>query len=304
MEDLPAKEIPDLADEEPAGTGSERVFYRDMEEFNKALDAASDSIRKAAGPDVIGMTVWVGLLVVQGLLYTLDWLFDIELRTAVIPGVDLVTPIWIAIVAMIAGDHLWTRNRHGRIIKDRLCLECGASQLGAPVDEAGNGACARCGRKFNLGEYRRPTENRGEHFHGYIDRAHFDKSVFAAAEQIKKMRISGFESDVMGWCWIALGVGVACHIIIDWDPLRWLPGELPYKGLSFAALGLWSWWYTIRVKRIRKAVVKDRLCMNCGYSLLGTDTDERGLGRCPECGTVFSVGQYEAPIEESDEATE
>ena len=46
---------------------------------------------------------------------------------------------------------------------------------------------------------------RGRHFRGYLDEAHFDKALFAAAEQIRKTRSAGFETDIMGLCWIALG---------------------------------------------------------------------------------------------------
>ena len=75
----------------PPGIGSERVFYRDMDEFNTALDAASESIRKAGRRDVLGPIIWFSLVAAQVLLYGLDWIFDNELRTTLIPGLDLVT---------------------------------------------------------------------------------------------------------------------------------------------------------------------------------------------------------------------
>ena len=70
-----------------AAPGRERLFYRDADEFNKAMDAASESIRKAAGPDVLGNALWWGLLVLQAVLYGTYWIFHLDIRHSVIPPV-------------------------------------------------------------------------------------------------------------------------------------------------------------------------------------------------------------------------
>ena len=58
---------------------------------------------------------------------------------------------------------------------------CSAERCHESWDPAAR--CPECEREFNLGEYRRPEENRGHEFQGYVDRAHFDKAMYAAAEQ-------------------------------------------------------------------------------------------------------------------------
>ena len=63
------------ADETPA-PGSERVIYRDVEEFNKALDAAADSIAKAKGHDLLGHIIWWGTIIFTGFLYGAGRIFS------------------------------------------------------------------------------------------------------------------------------------------------------------------------------------------------------------------------------------
>ena len=63
--------------------------------------------------------------------------------------------------------------------------------------------------------------------------------------------------------------------------------------VAFVTMLVWSGIYTSRMKKLRPRIVEERLCMNCGYSLLHTETDDDGLGRCSECGTVFARGQYD-----------
>ena len=272
-----------------------RIFYRDADEFNKTLDKASESIRTAAGPEIVGNVIWWGLVVFQAFLYGCDWIFDWEVRRQIIPGIDVVKPLWVVIIGLIIYHHAWTRDRHHRILRNRLCFKCGTKLLEAEVDDDGGGRCPKCDRDFNLGEYRRPDENRGSGFQGYIDRDHFDKAMYAAAEQIKKSRSFGFEGDLLGWCWLGLGVSAVCKWLLGWDVFEWLPWSGPYNGVWLILLLIWSGIYSARVKRLRPAIVDRRRCFNCGYSLLHTLTDEHGLGRCSECGCEFATAQYERP---------
>ena len=209
--------------------------------------------------------------------------------------------LWLVVGAMIVGHFAWTRSRQSRILRHRLCLKCGASLVDKPVDDDGSGVCLQCGRGFNLGEYQRPDENRGRNFRGYIDATHFDKAVFSAAEQIRKTRSLGFESDVMGCCWLALAVSFGGRVLFDWDLFDWIPGGVPVHGLWFVTLLVWGSWYTMRVRKLQPAIIDQRLCMNCGFCLLGAPTDDAGLGRCAECGCVFATAQYERPPERKEE---
>ena len=282
------------SDEADTTTAGERVFYRDAGEFNQRLDRAADSIHKAEGPDVVGGVIWGGLVAFQAFLYVADWIFDWEVREKIIPGVDLTKPLWVLIIGLALFHHAWRHSQHARILKNRLCLQCGTKLLDLEPDEGGGGACPRCGREFNVGEYRRPDENRGRGFKGYIDADHFDKAMYAAAEHLKKARLFGFEGELIGWCWLALGVSFGCKLLLDWDLFAWLPWPMPY-GLWLVALSVWSGIYAWRLQRMRPAIVNHRLCLNCGYSLLHAPTDEQAIGRCPECGCDFATAQYERP---------
>lgn len=272
----------------------ERIFYRDADEFNKALDKASEAIRTSASPDYLGNTIWWGLVAFQAFLYIADWVFDWEVRNEIIPGVDLVKPIWIVIIGVIAFYHGWTRNRHAQILKSRLCFKCGTKLLKVEVDDGGDGVCPDCEREFNLGEYRPPTENRGRGFQGYIDQPHFDKVMYATAEQIRKSR-GQFESDLLGWCWLGLGVSFGLKMLLKWDLFEWLPWPIPVHAVWLVVMLIWSWIYTIRVKRLRPGILDRRLCFICGYSLIQARTNEAGVGRCPECGSEFILAQYDNP---------
>jgi DNA-directed RNA polymerase subunit RPC12/RpoP len=292
VSDHPDQTEPDAPDTDAS---RERPVYRDAEEFNKALDAASESIRKAAGPDVVGNTIWWGVLALQAALYGSSLAFDWNIRHTLIPGVDLVKPVWVIIVGMVVYHHVWTRQRHRTILKRRMCFECGRSLVDVKTDDDGTGACPKCGHAFNLGQYRRPEENRGRAFRGYLDGDHFDKAMYAVAEDLKKHRGVALEGDALGIAWITLGVCFGLDVVLDWDMLDWIPGPQPTIGIWFIAMLIWSGWYAMRVKALRPDIVKNRLCFDCGFSLLGTETNEHGVGRCPECGGKFVLAQYERP---------
>jgi len=297
--------VSDRPDDIPADPAAPaRPVYRDDDEFNKSLDAASASIRKAAGPDVLGNVLFWGMLLAIAVLLVGDWAFDWRVRRTLIPGVDLVKLLAVAVAGMFVVHHVSTRNHHTRILRQRLCFQCGTSLAKVSVDAAGDGTCPECARAYNLGEYRRPQQNRGRGFNGYIDGEHFDKAIFAAAEQIRKTRGTGFEADLMGWSWIALGVIFGCRVVLGWD-FDWLPGsgDVPYTGILFVSLLIWGGWYTARMKRLKPSIVSERLCMNCGYCLLHTPIDDDGLGSCPECDSEFVVAQYERPPDADDAET-
>ncbi|MHC5024765.1 MAG: hypothetical protein ACYTGG_12815 [Planctomycetota bacterium] len=54
-------------------------------------------------------------------------------------------------------------------------------------------------------------------------------------------------------------------------------------------------WYVWRQTRLVHRIVRERLCLKCGYRLLEIHTDERGRGICPECGRPFSEAEYIRP---------
>ena len=288
-----------MSDKKPDTVPSaERVAYRDVGEFNKAMDAAADAIRGKETPAVVGTTIWFGLVACQIFLYVTDWIFDWELREKIIPGIDLAKPIWVVIIGMILLHHPWARSQHARILKNRLCLAGGAKLLEVEVDEEESGTCPACERRFSLGEYRRPDENRGRDFRGYIDAKHFDKTTYAAAEHLKKSSGFGFEGDLLGWGWLGLGVSFGIDVVLGWNLLDWLPGS-HHHFIWLVTMLVWSGIYAWRVQRMQPGIPERRRCLNCGYSLLHTPTDEQGIGRCPECGGEFAIEQYERPPEKA-----
>lgn len=308
--DEPAKQPDDVAIRHDDGdgdakqtltAGSERVIYRNIKDFNKAIDAAAESIAKAKSPDLLGNVVWWGLILFTGFLYGVDRIFNWDLRHTLIPGIDLIDPLMVVIIGLVIWFLAWRRNQHDRILRDRLCLQCGTQLRDVEVDATGDGVCPNCKRNYNLGEYRRPDENRGTHFQGYLDTAHFDNTLFAAAEQIKKTRAIGFESDLMGLCWIALTVSFFGGLIFGWELYYWIPGSSPVNLIAFIILLIWGSWYVARMKKLGPSIIDQRRCMNCGYILLYTPINEQGLGRCSECGEIFILNQYERPTEKIPE---
>ncbi|MCP3905239.1 MAG: hypothetical protein GY715_16560 [Planctomycetes bacterium] len=283
------------------GRAGERLFYRDDDEFNTALDKATETIIKAEGPPVFRNVAWLALIGVQAFLYLSDWVLHWDVREGLVPGVDLVKPMWILIGIAAVIDHAWTRNRHGRIIRNRLCFTCAKSLLDVPLDAAGGGRCPACDRPYNVGEYRRPRENRGREFQGYIDGDHFDRTMYAAAERIHRARGGGLQADLLTWAWVALGVCFGLSLLAGWDPLDWIPGPQPNYAVASGILGVWSLVHWLRTRRFRPRVIERRLCLDCGYSLLHTPCDENEIGRCPECGELFSVAQYQRPPDEPEE---
>lgn len=274
----------------------ERVYYRNKEEFNTAFDKAVEAIDKTRRVGRIDAFIWIGLWSLLAVLYLSQWLFGWRLH-AVIPGADVRSITWIALAVYFALYHIRARHKHEFILRARQCLECGEKLLGVDTDEAGDGTCPACGRDFNVGEYRRPSERRGAQFAGYLDAEHFDKAMEEAGERILKRRGLGMEGEIMGAAWLALAIAFGFNIILDMSLFASFPGGNAWFWVWLAAMLIWSGVYAARVKRIVPSLVPDRRCLECGYSLLGTPTDDDGLGRCPECASPFALEEYARPPE-------
>ncbi|MFG0330502.1 MAG: hypothetical protein ACF8PN_11460 [Phycisphaerales bacterium] len=72
----------------------------------------------------------------------------------------------------------------------------------------------------------------------------------------------------------------------------WL-GPVVFVTVLFAPVLLFA--QSIRLRRLRRRIICDRLCLSCFYPLHGAPLDAGGAGRCPECGSPFTVQQYERP---------
>lgn len=278
----------------------ERVYYRDLDSYNKALDLAWESIESRGVSATVRTVIWMGLLATLAGIYCSDWFLDWPLRFGL--GFDLAKPVWLMLIAFAVVEHVRTRRRHARIRAHRLCMECGVELLAIELDDDGGGVCPSCGRAFNVGEYRRPDENRGRGFHGYIDQDHFEKAMYAAAEHLRDSRGLGVESDLLGWGWLALVVCFGLKVVLDWDLFDWVPGGIPVYLVVFVGLLVLSSIHAARVRRLQPDIEQRRLCVECGFCLLQTPVDAAGIGRCPECGSEFCVAQYSAPDTLADKA--
>ena len=48
-------------------------------------------------------------------------------------------------------------------------------------------------------------------------------------------------------------------------------------------------------RRAIRRILSNRLCLQCGYSLVGAEFDESESGRCPECSRTFNLKQFREP---------
>ena len=51
-------------------------------------------------------------------------------------------------------------------------------------------------------------------------------------------------------------------------------------------------WYSRRIRRFVKTIIRKRMCFKCGYILRQSPTDSAGFGKCSECGQEFYLGYY------------
>ncbi len=80
----------------------------------------------------------------------------------------------------------------------------------------------------------------------------------------------------------------------------WRVGSMPWLTTPLFHLLFWPifaaylWYIRHKVDPLRH-VIRERLCLGCGYSLRGLPVDAEHRGRCPECGRDYSLGEYVHP---------
>ncbi|MCL4196953.1 MAG: hypothetical protein KJZ69_05625 [Phycisphaerales bacterium] len=67
-----------------------------------------------------------------------------------------------------------------------------------------------------------------------------------------------------------------------------------FMALAVTGIAAAVWGFRGRA-RFRRRLIDQRLCLECGYSLIGQLIDDEGRGRCPECGTTFEIVRYLRP---------
>ncbi|UCD75529.1 MAG: hypothetical protein JSV91_01160 [Phycisphaerales bacterium] len=140
-----------------------------------------------------------------------------------------------------------------------------------------------------------------EHGYCYRHRREFDQVMTdAAARLIESRLLFGRWTGTLLWlvCMILLGLGALFFFASPRafgspsgrvDPafgLRWIGWLVP---------SVYACWLSTRSRRLGRKVAARRLCLNCGYSLLGAPTDEDGWGTCSECSARFNAAYYRRP---------
>jgi hypothetical protein len=125
----------------------------------------------------------------------------------------------------------------------------------------------------------------------YRDRGHFDKVMYRAAQRLINQHGAPIDRCAI---WIIAPLVAVLMIILFAVPAPSALSQLTRIGaqVGLLAFGLW---HATRARRFVAAIVKHVMCLECGYALLSSPTDEHGQGTCPECGTSFCLAQYHRP---------
>lgn len=213
----------------------------------------------------VGMAVCVG-----GVAGLLMWLVHPDgTSTAAIAG---------ALAGGLGGaygmlDALW-RREHRRVIDQHRCAACNARCDEAPVGPDGWGACPCCDEPFHLGQW--------------VAQAALSRSTLARLGTRSGAAALGLGVLIAVLYVVGIALYMRSATVRDWlgGVRRW-PIEMRLV-LDTTMIALICA-VAARLFRRRMAAIIDRQgerCRSCGHDVHATQT-ERGIGRCPECGTPF-----------------
>ncbi len=299
--------------------------YKTQEQFDAALEAAAQRLARWRGLRLQWYLLTIAGVVLIVLTIIKVIISAISAESGVFIPTNYLLWAWLIGVTWCLLYFRSMRRLSDRIIDRRLCLRCAASLSNTETDEHGNGVCPRCCSVFSLGDYTAPSQNiaalqaakqrvkdrlppvieppppqgakpvrivvpRGGL---YRNRSHFDQVMHRAAKRflIHGRGLVSLQIGLIGgalpatvFCFVAYAIGV------EWTLLFSILGI----GIPIAAvlIGLTVW---AHADAARARLINRRLCLACGYSLHGLRTDQRGCGRCPECGRPFHPEEYTAP---------
>jgi ribosomal protein L37AE/L43A len=170
-------------------------------------------------------------------------------------------------------DGLWRRERE-RVAERLRCLFCGESCADAEFGHHGIGECPACARPFHIGQWQ---------LRANLSRTTFLRLTVGPA-------VLGLALCVLVALMYVAGVALYMRFPQELQVFRRfdrLPTDLRLV-LDMAVLGCIAAVAVYRF-RLNLARVIDRQserCRRCRHDVHAT-ADENGLGRCPECGTVF-----------------
>ncbi len=117
----------------------------------------------------------------------------------------------------------------------------------------------------------------------YRYRIQFDEAMGRAAGRLMAVE----HPRVRAWYWVVSLAVVALGLFVGF--YFQVPGAIL---VILMPLGIW---YATRTTRLARRIVRERLCLRCGYRLLESPVNEQGHGICPECGRAFSTHEYIRP---------
>ncbi len=202
-----------------------------------------------------------------------------------------------------------------RIVDRRLCLCCGHCLLETPTTDRGGGFCPECGTGFNIAEYRPPADCITALKHArqqmlarcprapdtpdpeeervppdaflYENTRHFDRVMRTAASRVIAADAGSYRMTLSS---AITGIGLvgALAAYVVGSVFIWV---LPVFVVAMIAIIAYEW---TRIESVKERILRDRLCLRCGYPLRMTPTEELA-GICPECGRPYHVKEYHRP---------
>ena len=129
-----------------------------------------------------------------------------------------------------------------------------------------------------------------EYGYCYRHRREFDQAMAgAAAHLIESRLLFGRWTGTLLWfiCLLFLCLGVWFFFAN--------PRLMTTRWIAFLVPNVYACWLSTRSRRLGRKIAAKRLCLRCGYSLLGAPTDDEGWGQCSECSTRFNIAYYRRP---------
>lgn len=306
--------------------------YRDNQHFEESIQDAASRIMRWSGLRFQWYVLTIGgvVLIVFTLLKLFEILIGHEPQTF-LNGMGLIVA-WVVALGWTWLYSLEARGLSQRIIKKRLCLQCGHSLLDSATDDYGSGVCSNCCHVFNLGEYLPPTggiealrtirqgleEARRSQaappipltrpvpairdlspstpspgLSLYKDEYHFNRVMARAAA--RQLVFKPFALSLRFTLYgILLPSLVFTLMVLNFFPIGWPFTTMMILGCLFF-LYLLGMKYLAQLTVMQCRIVKFRLCLSCGHSLEDAQLDEKGIGACPKCGQRFHALLYKAP---------
>lgn len=125
---------------------------------------------------------------------------------------------------------------------------------------------------------------------------HFALTLERAARRIRHRHGRGRERAALMLAGAALIVSMVMQQTGVWDlTLQFGGASIDPHLPSLALLLAWMMSYHVRIGRLRRTILPNRRCFNCGEPLGEEPVNGYGVGACPRCGMKYNIGWYEPP---------